>query len=106
FCCPSLAVSRRLDTGPNPVLGGLGRVVSLPWVRNRHTGPNGGQQGLPGLDCCWAQKTAAGFCLAAALGVTIAYAGILPILPRPPARRGISAAGNPPAPWRCPIPIG
>ena len=39
-------------------------------------------------------------------GVTIVYAGNLPILLHPPARRGISAAGSPPAPWRCPIPIG
>ena len=26
-------------------LGGLGRVLSPPWGRTRHTGPNGGQQG-------------------------------------------------------------
>ncbi len=45
FCCPSLAVFNWPDTGPNLGLGGLGRVLSPPWVRTRHTGPNGGQQG-------------------------------------------------------------
>ena len=45
FCCPSLAVFNWPDTGPNSGLGGLGRVLSPPWGRTRHTGPNGGQQG-------------------------------------------------------------
>src|SRR5699024_5357572 len=45
FCCPSLAVFNWPDTGPNSGLGDLGRVLSPPWGRTRHTGPNGGQQG-------------------------------------------------------------
>lgn len=46
FCCPSLAVFNWPDTGPNSGLGGLGRVLSPPWGRTRHTGPHGGQQRL------------------------------------------------------------
>ena len=72
-----------------------------------HTGPNGGQQGLPGLGCCWVQKSRRRVLPGSGPGVYVmAFAGNLPILPRPPARRGISAAGNPPAPWRSPSPTG
>lgn len=134
FCCPSLAVSSRLDTGPNSGLEGLGGSFPYPGGKSRtqaltgrrnpmlfrrkrrvlctrgflsdqatglvlHTGPNGGQQGASRSGLLLGTKTAAGFCLAAALGVMIGFAEDLRFLPHPPARKGISAAGNPPAPW-------
>ena len=72
-----------------------------------HTGPNGGQQGSSqsGLLLC-TKNPLPGFAWRRSCDFVMEFAGILPILPRPPARRGISGAGSPPAPWRCPITIG
>ena len=51
---------------------GLERVVSPPWGENRLTGPHKGQQGASrsGL-LLGTKKTAAGVCLAAALGLRL-----------------------------------
>ena len=62
--------------------------------------------GFPVWAAAGCKKPPPGFAWQRSCVFVMGFAGILPILPRPPARRGISAAGNPPAPWRCPIPIG
>ena len=57
-------------------------------------------RGVPGPGCCWARKRLLpGFPWQRSCVFVMGFAGNLPILPHPPARRGISAAGNPPAPW-------